>query len=398
MRARGRSVWYCPKRDRWIYEARVAKLEGGYLKRQRTAASRLEAEELVEKLYQELKSSKRQSRSSRTFQQCVNKYLELKSYSLASSTVANHQYLFEKYLFGIFGERTASEISSEDFLHLFAKYRNEGLSATTVNKLRAITAAVYKFAITFKWLSENPISVIPAFRRVDGEHTQVQEPWSPEEAKEFLSLVQGTPIDFAMHVTLSLGLRKGEALGIRWEDVNFEQGWIDIKRSRSASRYLDEMGKVRSHSEEGLLKTKSSRRRLELTPLVAMSLLRERERQESQGWILRPQDPISRGSIGRALTESTLYRRYKKICDENNLRKIRIHDHRHTAAVIALESHVEPLAVSYGLGHASFEITRRIYAGRVVGLSRHFSIALSKELGSEIDAPTPTGLSGGRVS
>ena len=398
MRASGRSVWFCDKRNRWIYEARIPKLGGGYEKLQRTARSRRNAEELVEELYQELKASKRRIGFTRTFESCVHDYLKIKSHSLAHSTVANHQYLFEKYLFGILGGRPASEISSDEFHQVFVQYRNDGLSAATVNKLRAITSAVYKFAITFKWLSDNPIAAIPSFRKVDGETTRVQEPWSASEAKEFLSLVRGTPIDFAMHVTLSLGLRKGEALGIRWEDVNFEQGWIDIKRSRSASRYLDDKGNVRSQTQEGQLKTKSSRRRLELTPIVAMSLMRERERQENQGWTLMLQDPISRGAMGRALTESTLYRSYKRICDDNNLRKIRIHDHRHTAAVIALESHVEPLAVSYGLGHASFEITRRIYAGRVVGLSRHFSIALSKELGSEIDVPTPTGLSGGRVS
>ena len=123
----------------------------------------------------------------------------------------------------------------------------------------------------------------------------------------------------------------------------------------------------------GPLKTDASRRKLRLTPLLSLSLMRHRELLLSQGNPVGQDDYVVLGVNGYPMNESTLYKLYNSICFESGLRRIRIHDHRHTAAVIALSQKVDPIVASYGLGHASFEITKRIYAQTVPLLSAEFS-------------------------
>lgn len=394
MRSRGRSIWKNEKTGKWVCEARVPKLAGGYRKIQRTADTRKRAEELVDEVYLELRQ-RSTSEAPKLFKDLVANYIEIKSTHVLATTVAGNKYLLDKYLLPALGGRVLSKITSADVFGLLSRHHDSGLRAGSVNKLRAVLHSVFAVGVDHGYLEANPVRAVKPFRPKHEEVSQVEEPWTLEEARTALLAFSMSPLDSFVHLTVGYGLRKGEALGLRWADINFDHGYLEIQSNRGSRRSFDAEGHLVTRMTDGALKTKASRRRLQLTNLVMLSLMRERERLQIRGQIPDSNDFIVLGPSGKPLAEKSLYRIYNKTCEEHGLRRIRIHDHRHTAAVIALENEVDPIEASYGLGHSSFEITKRIYASRVPKLSIGFASKLGDALSGDATMPPGANVGGG---
>jgi integrase len=386
MKARGRSVWQNSKTGKWIAEARVPVLGGGYKKAQRTAENEAEAAELAETLYRDLKL-KASSKVPGTLRELVQNYLELNQNYSRAGTLANNKYLLDKYVLPDFGSRKPEAFTAIALLGLMKKLRSAGLATSTINKIRAVVSVVYATSIGYGLDVTNPAATVRPFWKPDDEQTQVQEPWTIEEVKLAHQAFSGTQLDAFIHISTSLGMRKGEILGLRWKDIDLEEGIIHVRQNRGSRRAMDQDDKTITRMVSGPLKTKSSERKLKLTSLVGVALMRQRELQSAMGYSARPEDYIILGQNGGPIHEASLYKIYNRICAEAGLRRIRIHDHRHSAAVIALSMKVDPIVVSYGLGHASFEITKRIYAQTVPLLSSEFSDLLGEALSSQEGLP-----------
>lgn len=394
MKSRGRSIWKNAKTGKWVCEARVPKLAGGYRKIQRTAETRQKAEELVDQVYLELRQ-KSTGETPKLFRDLVANYVEIKSTHVLATTVAGNKYPIDRYLLPSLGARVVSKISPTEVFALLSRHHDSGLRAGTVNKLRAVLHSVFAVGVDHGYIDTNPVRAVKPFRPKQDEESQVEDPWTLEEARRALFAFSLSPLDAFVHLTVGYGLRKGEALGLRWVDIDFDRGYLEIQSNRGSRRSFDTDGRVVTRMTEGALKTKASRRRLQLTNLVMLSLMRERERLQLKGQVPESSDFIVLGPGGKPLAEKSLYRIYNKTCEQHGLRRIRIHDHRHTAAVIALENEVDPIEASYGLGHSSFEITKRIYATRVPKLSVGFAGKLGDALSGDATMPPGANVGGG---
>lgn len=379
MRAKGRSVWRNKKNGRWVAEARVATLDGSYKKLQRTTDSEAEAIELADYLYEKLRS-RTSGNLPESFSELVQNYLELNQSYSRDVTLANNKYLLEKYVIPVFGRKSPRSITPIELLAFMKQLRKSGLATSTVNKIRAVISVVFQSSKTYGLEVSNPANSVRPFRKIDREKTQVQKPWTIEEVKEALSAFRGTQLDAFIHISTSLGLRRGEIFGLRWGDIDLVEGIVHVRENRGSRRSINADGQVVTRMISGPLKTAASQRKLRLTPLLSLSLMRHRELLVSQGNPVGQDDYVVLGVNGLPMNESTLYKLYNSICSESGLRRIRIHDHRHTAAVIALSQKVDPIVASYGLGHASFEITKRIYAQTVPLLSAEFSERIGEVL------------------
>lgn len=387
MKATGRSVWQNKKTGKWVYQVRVPQLGKSAIVKQRTADTKAQAIEAADKLYLELRGQAGNT-DPKLFADLFANYLELSRPYLKPNTLANNRYLIEKYVLPVFGTRLVAKIQPADIQQFLLSLRPR-LSTATVNKLRSIMNSIFKVGVDYRHIAFNPMAPVKKLRMLEGETTQVQEHWSIDEARSALKAFEGTLLDFFVVAAASLGLRKGEIMGLRWGDLDFERGFIEIQNNRGSRRVTDDDGKIRTRMVEGDLKTEASRRRVPLTPLTMLALMRERERAEKLGFPCDSDSFVVRGVSGKPVAEATLYRRYNKISAENGLRRIRIHDNRHTAAVLALEAEVDITPVSYGLGHSSIEITKRIYAPRVPALAAKFADGLATALGAQDEAPGP---------
>ena len=153
---------------------------------------------------------------------------------------------------------------------------------------------------------------------------------------------------------LYLGLRRGEALGLKWEDVDLDAGTLKVRRTlKEGTRFLpDGSGLTRPVCDEP--KTKSSRREIPLPQPCVLALHRQRNRLKAlrlaAGSAWQDSGFVFTNPLGGAVYASSVYQMFVRFTRSCGLRYVRIHDLRHTTAVLMLENEVPLEAVGQVLG------------------------------------------------
>ncbi|MFJ5230360.1 tyrosine-type recombinase/integrase [Kitasatospora sp. NPDC088391] len=184
------------------------------------------------------------------------------------------------------------------------------------------------------------------------------EPLTVTEARRFLASIEGHRLQALFELALRTGLRKGELLGLRWEDLDLEGGTASIRRTlqRTPTAGLTTLP----------TKTVSSERRIALSTECVHALKRHRERQvrerKAAGDSWMDSGFVFTGPDGSPTDPSTLTRYFTSLCRAARLRRIRFHDLRHTAATLLLEQGVELVVIKELLGHAHIGVTATVYA------------------------------------
>ncbi|MER6221550.1 site-specific integrase [Streptomyces sp900105755] len=183
-------------------------------------------------------------------------------------------------------------------------------------------------------------------------------PLTADEARQFLTAAQGHRLAALFELALHTGLRKGELLGLRWEDLDLDGGTASIRRT---------LQRTRSSGLAGLpTKTISSERRIALPASCVTSLRAQRQRQaeerdqagadwQSSGYVFTRPD-------GHPIEPATLTRHFNALLRDGKLRPIRFHDLRHSTATLLLEQGVELVVIKELLSHAHIGVTATVYA------------------------------------
>jgi integrase len=272
-----------------------------------------------------------------------------------------------------------------------AALRKAGKSANTVNGARQVLGAMCKHANRTGIIPTNPVLATDPVKRQKGDPTQVKEPWSLDEVFKVLREACDDPLDGFLHVMLHLGLRPGEAMGLRWEDVDLTKRTLTITGTLTDTQVFmpDGQGVVRQVRNDP--KTAASRRILPIDEALATSLDRQQMRQAVQQvssgerWV--DTGYVFTTSVGSPFSLSNLRKKYQKFLDRIEVRYIRLHDLRHTVARMALDTGNVPIEqASQALGHTRIDTTKQIYAGYVPRYNEEFVAGLSSILPA---APRP---------
>ena len=178
-----------------------------------------------------------------------------------------------------------------------------------------------------------------------------------DQARALIASVADHPLEPFVVVGLSLGLRPGETLGLRWEDIDLEAGTLAV--SGTLARTDDGLSRQTP-------KNKKSRRLLPLPPTTAAALKRQRKRQAEQrlraGRVWSDTGYILTNEIGEPLDPATARHAFQKITLDLFGEKWRPHEMRHSAASLLLAQGVPLRSISDILGHSSIQITSDVYA------------------------------------
>lgn len=239
---------------------------------------------------------------------------------------------------------------------LFESVGGSCYSAKTIQHYHRLLSAIFEKAVKWQYIISNPCE------RVDPPKVQKVEPLflNQGEVDRMLDFLQTEPTNFrcAVEVLVNTGMRRGELLGLKWSDVDFENQLIYIHRT---SLYLTEEGifedSTKNYSSERILKVPSS---------VIFSLKNMKAWQDTQEDILgdnwKDSGFIFTALDGSPMHPDTLSGWFHKFIERTDLPKIHLHSLRHTYATILIADGEAVTQVAGFLGHANASTTTKIYA------------------------------------
>jgi integrase len=186
------------------------------------------------------------------------------------------------------------------------------------------------------------------------EHTT----WTAEQLARFLGSIERERLAAAFVLLATTGMRRGEALGLRWRDVDLAAGRLSIVQTITT---------VRDKMVISPPKTARSRRLVSLDP-DTVAALRDHRRRHNQERLRAGEswsgegDFVFTNEVGEPVHPSALSRLFASYVRRSGLPMIRLHDLRHTYATVALGAGVHPKVVSERLGHATIAVTLDLYS------------------------------------
>lgn len=236
-----------------------------------------------------------------------------------------------------------------------------GLSARTCQYARAILRVALSQGVRWGELSRNVAALATPPRSTRREI----KPLEPHEARAVLAHARSHRLGSLFTVALALGLRQGEALGLKWDAVIFQDGLLHVRTSLQ-----------RVEKQWHLVEPKSARsRRTIALPRVAMVALRaHRVRQKKERLVAGPNwsenGLVFTTKTGQPIEPSNLTKTFKALLDRAGVRKVRFHDLRHTAATFLLAQGVDPRTIMETLGHSQISLTLDTYSHVLPELQR----------------------------
>lgn len=242
--------------------------------------------------------------------------------------------------------------------HVRAFYRDRldaGLSPATVHKMHVVLHKALDGAVSDSLIPRNAAKGVKVPQA--GARKEIR-PLSPDQARTLLDAAGGDRLEALYVLAVATGLRQGELLALRWEDVELEDAVLRVLQTLTRTR-----GKVAL----GPPKTNRSRRSVGLTETAVIALKahlsRQLEEMERMGSLYRPGGLVFANETGGIINPSNLRNRsFARLLKRAEIPKIRFHDLRHTCATLLLAKNVNPKIVSEMLGHSSIAITLDTYS------------------------------------
>jgi len=217
-------------------------------------------------------------------------------------------------------------------------------------------------------LSKNPVVRTSFIKKSGDEITRVQKSYSTEEVNRAFEILKASAYEGPFRLMVSMGLRIGEVIALRWDQVDIEkkQLWIIHTEAHIPKLLGDNTWTV----ERVKGPTKSNRKRvLHLTSEQIAFLINHRKAQGrikfKNGREWNSENYVFVTENGTPYAANNIRSGTKRILTKNGLRWIRLHDLRHTAGFLAVEAGVGIEDVQDMLGHASIQITKDVYVGHV---------------------------------
>src|SRR5919202_1597079 len=275
------------------------------------------------------------------------------------------------------GRIPLAKLTPQEVQALLHRKQEEGHSPRHRQYIRSILRTALAQALKWGLVARNAAALTDA-PQVERFETH---PLIPQQAQAFLEATRGDRLEALYRIALSLGLRRGEVLGLRWEDVDFDRQTVRITQALPAIK-----GKLRLAP----LKTASSRRILPLSAMLVADLKAHRvqqfEERLKEGTRWQEHGLVFTTSIGTPISPRNLVRSFKAVLTRAGLPDIRFHDLRHSRASLLAAQGVPARVAMDVLGHSNIQTTQNIYTHVFDDAKRQAADALEQILGGHREA------------
>jgi len=231
-----------------------------------------------------------------------------------------------------------------------------GLSAMTIHHVHSCLHKACKDAVRWGHISRNPLDAADPPRK-QGDGTKEMRTWTKEQLKAFLDAMKGERLSPLWHTIAMTGMRRGEAIGLRWSDVDLENARLSVRRAL-----------IPTNREVVVSEPKTAKgRRVIALDLGTIEVLKDQaarqlneQKEWDDAWV--ETTLVFTQENGAALDPESVSRYWRQAVKKSLLPSIRLHDLRHTHATLALQAGIHPKVVSERLGHATVSITLDTYS------------------------------------
>ena len=324
-----RNTWFCKCNYKdWLGESK-SKMKRGF-------ATKKDAQQWERDFLQKQSAS-----MDMKFASFVEVYFEDKAPRLKERSIMTKRTLFETKIIPYFGEKQMNEITAVDIIKWQNALLNQDYKPTYLRMIQNQMTALFNHAEKFYDLKDNPCKKVDKMGRSNAKELNF---WTKDEYEQF---IQGFSPDEEMYriifqMLFWLGCRVGELLALTSQDIDFENGTVNISKTyyrRNQNDYVTPP------------KTESSNRKITIPKFLAEEMKDFVDRQYG----LTPEDRIF------PITDRAIQKKMKQKTEQAKLKPIRVHDLRHSHIALLIEKGMQPLVIAQRVGHDSVNTTMNIY-------------------------------------
>jgi len=259
------------------------------------------------------------------------------------------------------GRIPLDKLTPQNVQFLLNEKLRQGLKPKTVRYIRGTLRTALNEAVRWGLIPRNVAAL------VDGPRVErfTINPLTPNEARTLLRAIKGDRLEALYSVALTMGLRQGEALGITWDAVDLDLGYLRVTKQLQ-----------RIHGSPKLVepKTERSRRTLVMPAMIARALQQhlahQRREREDAGTRWVEHGLVFTTPIGTPLDGTAVTKQFHHVLERAGLQQRRFHDLRHSCATLLLVQGVSPRVVMDVLGHSQIGLTMNTYSHVIPDLRR----------------------------
>ena len=289
------------------------------------------------------------------------KWLRVAKSTVKLTTYASYEMMATRIIIPYFETLNIKlkELTTEDIQEFYSA-QLERVSANTVIHYHAVIHRALKYAVKIKTIQSNPAVNVERPRK----EKFIGSFYDKKEINTLFDIIQGHPLEVAIKLAAFYGLRREEIIGLKWTAIDFENNTLTIQHTVTECNLDGKHIEVASDTA----KTDSSLRTMPLVTNFREMLFAKKEKQEhyrklcGRSYCKEYLDYIFVNEMGERWKPRYLSDGFKRILEQNGLRRIRFHDLRHTCASLLLANKVPMKKIQEWLGHSDFSTTANNYA------------------------------------
>lgn len=280
-------------------------------------------------------------------------WISIKQKTVRPNTVRNYTERYNRNIKKVIGKLKLTDIKPIHCQRIFNEMADEDYRTTTIYQTRIALYNMLEFARENDIIINNPCK--KSVKSDIGKSSRKKEALTIEMQKTFLKKSIGNSYEDQFRFILQTGLRTGEIVGLKWEDIDFKKRTLKIQRSME---YRYSVGEWRV----GPPKSKSGYRTIPLTDEAISILKRQKEKHKAIKVIpIEWSEYVFLCRKGSPIKNSTYDTALFKICDKADIPRFSMHVLRHTFATRCIEAGMKPKTLQMLLGHSNLGITMNLY-------------------------------------